>query len=366
MATTLEFNLIGVDRASAAFDSAASSARSAAADIDRAGDQARASFDGVADGADTIASKGAQAGGALNGLGDLIGGPFGAAMQVGGTAMQAFGDAGDLMNAAMEGGKRAVDAIKNSAIAQRVATVAGTVATKAATAAQWLWNAAMKANPIGLIIAGIAALIAIVVLLVKNWDTVRAAGAAAWNWIKGVWSAASAWFNGNVVQPIVRWFSGLRSSVTGAFSSAWDTIKGVWGGVSGWFGGVIAGVKRVFSGIGSALSAPFRAAFNGIRSFWNDTIGGKGFTVPGWIPGVGGRNFRIPMLATGGTIARGGWAVVGERGPEVVNLPTGSTVYPNHAPPQTGGGLHIENFHAGGMSPGDVANALAWEMGRVA
>lgn len=35
----------------------------------------------------------------------------------------------------------------------------------------------------------------------------------------------------------------------------------------------------------------------------------------------------IPGLATGGTVRKGGWAMVGERGPELVNLPGGSTVY---------------------------------------
>lgn len=42
--------------------------------------------------------------------------------------------------------------------------------TKLNTAAQWLWNAAMNANPIGLIIAAIVALIAIVVVAIKHWD----------------------------------------------------------------------------------------------------------------------------------------------------------------------------------------------------
>lgn len=44
------------------------------------------------------------------------------------------------------------------------------VATVAATAAQWLLNAALTANPIGLVIVAIAALIAIVVLIIKYWD----------------------------------------------------------------------------------------------------------------------------------------------------------------------------------------------------
>ena len=47
-----------------------------------------------------------------------------------------------------------------------VAIVAKTVAVKIATVAQWLWNAAMAANPIGLVIAGVVALVAAIVGLV--------------------------------------------------------------------------------------------------------------------------------------------------------------------------------------------------------
>ena len=45
--------------------------------------------------------------------------------------------------------------------------LAKTVATKAATAAQWLWNAAMSANPIGAVVAAVTALIAGIVALGK-------------------------------------------------------------------------------------------------------------------------------------------------------------------------------------------------------
>lgn len=44
--------------------------------------------------------------------------------------------------------------------------------TKIVTASIWLFNTALLANPIGLIIAGIVALIAMIVLLVVHWDTV--------------------------------------------------------------------------------------------------------------------------------------------------------------------------------------------------
>ena len=52
--------------------------------------------------------------------------------------------------------------------------------TKILTGIQWLWNAAITANPIGLIIVGIAALIAAGVLLWKNWDKVTAFFKKAW------------------------------------------------------------------------------------------------------------------------------------------------------------------------------------------
>jgi hypothetical protein len=54
--------------------------------------------------------------------------------------------------------------------ASRVATIAWSIGSALATAAQWALNIAMSANPIGLLIVGIGALIAAGVLLVKNWD----------------------------------------------------------------------------------------------------------------------------------------------------------------------------------------------------
>ncbi|PIE50815.1 MAG: hypothetical protein CSA38_01315 [Flavobacteriales bacterium] len=43
--------------------------------------------------------------------------------------------------------------------------------TKIATATQWAWNAAMSANPIGLVIAAIVALIALVVVAINKFDS---------------------------------------------------------------------------------------------------------------------------------------------------------------------------------------------------
>lgn len=61
--------------------------------------------------------------------------------------------------------KKGADVIATGALA--IATGALTIASKAATAAQWLWNAAMTANPIGLFVVAIAGLIAGITALVK-------------------------------------------------------------------------------------------------------------------------------------------------------------------------------------------------------
>ena len=65
-----------------------------------------------------------------------------------------------------------------------------TFLTKAWTAAQWLFNAAMTANPIGLIIVGIGALIAAGVALYRNWDVVTKFFSNAWSIVKEKFIAA--------------------------------------------------------------------------------------------------------------------------------------------------------------------------------
>lgn len=53
------------------------------------------------------------------------------------------------------------------------ATIAQAAWTKIATAAQWAYNAALAASPIGWIIAGVLALIGVIVLLIKYWDKIK-------------------------------------------------------------------------------------------------------------------------------------------------------------------------------------------------
>ena len=58
------------------------------------------------------------------------------------------------------------------------------VATLLWAKAQWLLNIAMTANPIGLIIVGIAALIAVTVVVIKYWDKIVDVFKRAFDWLK--------------------------------------------------------------------------------------------------------------------------------------------------------------------------------------
>lgn len=125
----------------------------------------------------------------------------------------------------------------------------------------------------------------------------------------------------NIISGIVSFITGIANIIIGIATGNFDLIKD---GVSG----MVDGIKNIVKGIADILTAPFKAAFTAIKKLWNSTIGGFEFTVPDWIPGVGGKGFKIPKLAKGGDITSGGTVMVGEAGPEILSLPRGARVTP--------------------------------------
>ena len=75
--------------------------------------------------------------------------------------------------------------------ASNIAAVASAAKIKIVTAAQWLWNAALNANPIGLVVAAVAALAAGVFVVYKNWEPIKEFFGKIWEGIKA--SAGAAW-----------------------------------------------------------------------------------------------------------------------------------------------------------------------------
>jgi hypothetical protein len=164
---------------------------------------------------------------------------------------------------------------KNKEIVGPLAAVIGTVVV-----AQWAWNVAMTANPIGLIVVGIAALIAGIVFLATKttffqtvwrvaWGGVKAAAVAVWDWLKKLPSM----------------------------------------------------IGDVFVKVADFITFPFRVAFNGIAKLWNNTVGRLSFTVPSWVPGLGGKGFSMPNIPTfhrGGIVPGSGEVPILARGGEGV------------------------------------------------
>jgi len=181
-----------------------------------------------------------------------------------------------------------------------------------------------------------------------NWS-------GAWNAIRGVVQGATQVIGGviggfaGVVRAILSGVGGFISGVfRGPLDAAIGAVRFAVGLITGAFESIRGGIGRALSGVADAIAGPFRSAFSGIRSLWNSTVGGFRFTVPDWIPFVGGRSFSVPNMYTGGVVKRGGVAVVGELGPEIVELPTGSKVYPSGFGPagMAGGGVVYElHFH---------------------
>ncbi|MET8150254.1 hypothetical protein ACIBSW_13185 [Actinoplanes sp. NPDC049668] len=128
-------------------------------------------------------------------------------------------------------------------------------ATALVTAAQWAWNIAQLASPTTWIILAIVALIAIIVLIATKTDWFQRAWRASWGWIKK------------------------------AASNTWDFLKKI----PGWLG-------TAFSKIAGFITAPFRMAFNFVADAWNNTIGRLSWSVPGWVPGIGGNSISVPKI----------------------------------------------------------------------
>ena len=115
-------------------------------------------------------------------------------------------------------------------------------------AVQAIFNVLLTANPVGVIIVAIAALIAIIILCVKHWDDITAAMARCWDWI-----------NKKAVLGIITVFTGpfgFIISIVREFLNEWDRITQAFTN-----GGIIAGLKQIGATILSALLAPLQGVF---------------------------------------------------------------------------------------------------------
>ena len=203
-----------------------------------------------------------------------------------------------------------------------------------------------------LVVAGVIGGIAAAIVITNAAMTAWAAATTAFTAIQGVFNAVMA------ANPVVLFALAIAGLVVGLVIAykKFDAFRNI---VDAVFGAIKAGIKGGMDAITTYLSfvmGVYKAIFNGIATLWNNTIGKLSFSVPKWVPGLGGKGFdvpNIPMLANGGIVNTPGGmlAMIGEKGPEAVIPLTG---------PNAGAGLggNTVNINVNGGDPNAVVQAL--------
>ena len=149
-------------------------------------------------------------------------------------------------------------------------------------------NAVMAANPIVLVIAAIAALVAIFVALYQNNETFRNAVNAAWEQIKAAVSVVVKWFQTNVVPALEAAWAAIQAAWNDAWpklQEAWatygqpvaDLIVNIFTGVAANWDTIWQGISAVVSGVWQVISSVISTVvgvISGIIQVWTSALRG--------------------------------------------------------------------------------------------
>lgn len=147
-------------------------------------------------------------------------------------------------------------------VAVKTAQVAIRVATLAWTAAQWLLDAAMDANPIGLVIVAIAALVAAVIYAYTHFTWFRNIVNDVFNWLKN-----AVVF---VVDFVKNHWQLILGVITGPIGLAVVLIIKYWGDIKHWFQDGVNAVKNIlnwFAGLGNMFKNWLMYVIIGVLEF---------------------------------------------------------------------------------------------------
>lgn len=252
----------------------------------------------------------------------------------------------------------------NSGLTNSISTIGGAVttlltmtgvlggqaaATGTATVAQTGLNAAMTANPIGAVILAIEALIAVGVLLYKNWDTIKAGAQSLWNKFKTVSIKIGTAFSGafdkvkNAAKTALEWVASKLSWLNNKIESI-PILGSLYKGAKGVLGDAIEWVDNATTGNRSGTSTGMTqtktsskttTAAGPVKTTTSTTT-----TVPKPTPSS---LLSLPGLgkATGTPYWRGGLTRVNERGGEIMNLPSGTQIIPHDVSVKAAGGRSV-------------------------
>ena len=145
------------------------------------------------------------------------------------------------------------------------------------------------------------------------------------SWIIQVVSEAFGTYLKNMLQVV----QDIIGKITGIFQGIVTFLKGVFtGNFEMIFKGLRDIVKNYFGGIVEAVKLPINAMISLLNGFIS---GLNKIQIPDWVPAVGGKGLNIPsipLLEKGGNIVESGRVLVGEKGPEILDLPAGARVTP--------------------------------------
>lgn len=180
------------------------------------------------------------------------------------------------------------------------------VVTKTTAAAQWLLNAAMTANPIGLVVVAIAALAAGLIVAYKKSETFRKIVDGAFNGVKTVAAAVFKWLSGavqGVIGFVQKHWGLIRGILLGPIGLAvtgivkhWDKITGAFAAAKNW---VVGAFKKAWQGVETAMVRPPLLARDAIIGIWSKITGA--FTkAKNWVTGT----FKKSWSAVSGTMSK--------------------------------------------------------------
>lgn len=222
-------------------------------------------------------------------------------------------------------------------------------ATSTATVAQTGLNAALRANPVGFVITVLEALIAVGVLVYKNWDWLKAGAQSLWNKFKDVSIRIGTAFSGafnkvkNAAKTALEWVASKLSWLNDKIESI-PILGSLYKGAKGALGNAIEWVDNATTGNRSGTSTGTTQTTT--RSKTTTTAGpvktttSTTTTIPKPTPSS---LLSLPSLgnATGTPYWRGGYTRVNERGGEIMNLPSGTQIIPHDVSVKAAGGRSV-------------------------
>lgn len=135
----------------------------------------------------------------------------------------------------------------------------------------------------------------------------------------------------NIATVVITGFLGVLNGIitflTGVFTGNWEMA---WQGIVKVFDSIFSTITGIVDSVLSGIKANINSVIDGINSIQ--------FTVPDFIPGIGGQTFEglnIPKFARGTGNFAGGPAIINEQGGEIVDLPSGTRVIPHDKSIQT-------------------------------